>query len=1125
MLRKWGMLVVMLLVAPALAFAQNTGKISGKVIDRANGEGLPGVNVVLIGTTYGSITDVDGNYFILGVPVGSYDVQASFVGFQTETFSGVSVSSGYTQEINFDLVEGVELDELIVEYERPLIQKDAVGAPKIVDAEQIVNLPVRGAAAVAQIQAGVVSQEGSNTLNVRGGRGAEVTYYIDGVKVIGTTSIPQSAIQEQEIMIGNISARYGDAMSGIISITTKSGAKKFFGSVEGVTSQALDSYGYNLFSGTIGGPIGSDKLSFFLSGEYIDQSDDNPRAIGELHLSDAILADINAAPQALRIDDVNGDLVYLPIPVALENGAGLVVDNDGHTIVGADNTISFTDGTVIAIPADADIESLNLQPVNRGSLLSPSDFVRDNKKLGNGSQNLSLSGNLQFSLFDQGRLRVGGRYNTGEFEGLSFTDVLFSPSNLRTTQRDEYQVFATWTQHLSNSTFYQLQADYTDYFTESFDARFGNSTTDFMRYGDVDGEAAWAVVNGYKRAPSNITEERVVGPDTFQVAVPTFSNTYVDSQVPASNVLLSLTSIAGGRAQSYSKSARKQFRLTGSATTQVGINQLEFGGEYETRTYRAFTLNAANLAGFAADGDPERVDPNDPLQSATGYDRYEDIPAFLVNNYAGGYGYDIYGNNEVDSESIEQFILEDNTKAVSAYDEKPYQPIYYGGYIQDKVEFRDIVLNMGVRVDIFDNNTPVLKDQYARRPISRAETISDRPSNIDADYAVYFSDNDDVIGYRDLEGRFFGTNGERVQAGEILLAGKPNQTSPRISAAMFEDYKPQVTFMPRIGVSFPVTDRALFFASYGVVAQRPSTNSWQSLSGYVGTGGINNTNLKPESTTKYELGFRQRLGERAALTISGFFQQIDNLIQQRNLVEAYPNSYTTYENVDFGTVKGMEFGFDMRRNNGLAANLNYTLSFADGTGSSATTTGTINWIDETVPNFISPLSFDQRHKLNASLDYRIGAGEGPSVGGMNILENFGANILFTAGSGFPYTGINDIGPVTVSRAPLPSGGVNGDRMPGSQRIDLKLDRRIPLQGKADVTVFLWVQNVLNSDNVQNVWRFTGLPDDDGYLSTQEGQRDIDGNPEVWETLYRNRTNSAGNFGIPRQTRLGIKLNF
>ncbi len=1124
MLRKWGMLVVMLLLTPMLAFAQNTGKISGRVIDRDTGESIPGANVAVVGTTYGSITDVDGNYFILGVPVGNYDVTASFVGYTPETVTGVQVSSGYTRELNFALVEGVELNEVVIEYERPLIQKDAVGTPKIVDAEQIVNLPVRGAAEVAKIQAGVVSEEGSSTLNIRGGRGSEVSYYIDGVKVIGTTSIPQSAIQEQEIMIGSISARYGDAMSGIINITTKSGSSKFFGSVEGITSEALDAYGYNLLSGTVGGPIGGDKLNFFLAAEYLDQLDDSPRAIGQLQVPESIRNDLLAAPQAFRVDNPEGGNLYLPIPATLADGAKLVVDDDGHTIV-ENNAISFTDGTTIAVPEGVDIETLNLNPVQRASLLDPDVFERNDAALGNSRQNLSVSGNIQVSLFDQGRLRLGGRYNTGEWDGLFQSNILFNPFNTNLTERDEYQLFGTWTQHLSGSTFYQLQADYTDYFTETYDPVFGNQPADWLNYGDIDGQEHWATLRGFKDSPLLVEEMRINGTDTIMVDVPTFSNSYGDSDAPTANVLLNLVSIPGGRPLGYSKSARTQFRLTGAATTQIGINQLEFGGEYETRTFRAFSINASRLAGLINDGNAEDIDPNDPLQNPNGWNTYDEIPDFLIDNFASGYGYDLRGDSEVDTEDIAQFVLEDNTKPTSAYNEAPYQPIYYGGYVQDKIEFRDIVLNMGLRVDVFDNNMRVLKDRFARRPIRRADEISGRPSNVGGDYAVYFNDAEEVIGYRDLDGRFYSTNGEQVQAADILLNGAPIQTDSRINDSMFEDYEPQVTFMPRIGVSFPVTDRALFFASYGVVTQRPSTNSFQSLSGFRGTGSISNTNLEPERTTKYELGFRQRLGDRSALTISGFFQQIDNLIQRRDQFIAFPNAYLTWENVDFGTVKGMEFGFDMRRTSGLAANLNYTLSFADGTGSGSNTTSTITWIDETPPNFISPLSFDQRHKINASLDYRLGAGEGPSIGGANILENFGVNLLVTAGSGFPYTANSDLFPLTVSRAPLPAGGINSNRMPSSSRVDLKLDRRFNIRGNANVTAFLWVQNVLNSDNIQNVWRGTGLADDDGYLSTLAGQQALAANPDVFETLYRNRTNLPGNYGIPRQTRLGLRLDF
>ena len=331
--------------------------------------------------------------------------------------------------------------------------------------------------------------------------------------------------------------------------------------------------------------------------------------------------------------------------------------------------------------------------------------------------------------------------------------------------------------------------------------------------------------------------------------------------------------------------------------------------------------------------------------------------------------------------------------------------------------------------------------------------------------------------------------------------------------------------MPRIGVSFPITDQALFFASFGVVSQRPSSRTFTTLETLQGTGGGNNPALRPEKTTKYELGFRQRVGSRTALTLSGFFHQINNLIQLRNLREATPNGYSRFENVDFGTVKGFEFGLDMRRTRGVALNANYTLSFADGTGSGDRTTSVIVWIDETPPNFISALDFDQRHKMNLSIDYRLGAGEGPTIFGAKLLENFGVNILATAGSGFPYTGVVEPFPVNASRAPNPSGGINEDRMPWTSRIDLRLDRRFQLSSGSSLTAFLWVQNLLDQSNTQNVWRFTGLPDDDGFLSTAGGIQFLESATPAAETLYTQRNRILGYVGLPRLTRLGVRIDF
>ncbi len=1094
--------------------------------------------MIVVGTTIGSATDVDGNYFIIGVPVGTYTIQAQFVGFQTQTALGVEVNAGYTRELNFELQPGVELEELVIEYERPLIQKDAVGVPKIVDAEQIVSLPVRGTAEVAKIQAGVVSKEGSSTLNIRGGRGGEVTYYVDGVK--SGYGVPQGAIQQQEMLIGSINARYGDAMSGIINITTKSGSQNFFGSIEALSSTQLDKFGYNLVSATLGGPVIGDKLSFFVAAEVDLNADRDPRNTLTSQLSDAQLEDLWAAPLGFRVTDSDGNESVVSLPIGLANGAKLTVNDDGTPDLSGGG-LSFSDGTLIPV---ADGSKVDLNPVSRAEQLTDSDFGESYKKRMRSNFNQNYNGNLTWNLFSNARIRIGGTYRnfTGDrawnsftsnaFASLGYSNVvtfreIFSPQSVGAYDDHRYSAFANWTQYLSSSTFYEIQASWRGYFDETYDPRFPRPSTGNLSalwsYADID-HPVHATIAGYKNL--RYTEEkRISGTDTVTVQVPTFTRRYEDGLRISSETTSGLVGVVGGGRNVYRKRHGHTYRIAASATTQLGLNQLEFGAEYETSVRRWWWFDAEKAARIFADGDPENIDAGDTSVNSAGYTSFADVPLHLLGEVMGGVGYNLLGDKQHDSENFSGYQDNDKNKPEEHYFEAPHKPIYYGAFVQNKIEFRDIVLNVGLRVDVWDNNRPVFKDKYARRPIERARDLGiGLPRGIGGDYAVYFSGND-VVGYRDLSGFFYDTNGNPAGAGDILLNGLVKRKGAVPTEDMFEDYKPQVTVMPRIGISFPITDRALFFASYGVVSKRPSEVGAALISCISATTCRNSNSLLPENTTKYELGFRQRLGARQALTLSGFFHQIENLIQLRDIRGASPSSYSRYENVDFGTVKGLEFDYDLRRTRNVAMRANYTLSFAQGTGSGSTTTSVIVWIDETPPNFISPLSFDQRHKVNVTLDYSLGEGEGPTLVGTKLLQNFGFNVLFTAGSGFPYTGARDPLPVNAARAPVPRGGINEDRLPWTNRLDLRIQRRFQVGAKGTVTAFLWMQNVLNTVNVQGVYRYSGLPDDDGFLSTAGGTQFLESAQPAAETLYRFRNRSLGNFGLPRLTRLGVRFDF
>ncbi len=284
----------LLFVFNNVSFAQSSvGKLSGKITDAATGEPLIGANVILLNTSKGSAADINGEYFILNITPGTYSVRVSFVGYSTKTITDVRIVPGVTYELNASLSSGINLDEIVVTSEK-LYEEKATNTVKVIDSEDIARLPVRGVENFASLQAGVVKAEGSGgaagnaTTNVRGGRGSEVVYIIDGVvqndPLFGTNNsqVSNSAVDQISFQVGGYEAKFGQAQSGIVNVTTKSGSPKYnvFGEV--ITSSFTDNYGYNLYNVAVGGPIipGNTDHTFFASGERGWFLDGEPSAIG-----------------------------------------------------------------------------------------------------------------------------------------------------------------------------------------------------------------------------------------------------------------------------------------------------------------------------------------------------------------------------------------------------------------------------------------------------------------------------------------------------------------------------------------------------------------------------------------------------------------------------------------------------------------------------------------------------------------------------------------------------------------------------------------------------------------------------------------------------------------------------
>jgi outer membrane receptor protein involved in Fe transport len=320
------LITFLIILFTGLSFAGTTGKISGKVMDAATGEPLIGANVLVIGTTLGAATDFDGNYFIINIPPGRYEVKASLVGYNSITSQNIKVSVDQTTKVNFDLgEEAVEMEDVVVVATRPIVQKDLTSTQANVSGEDIAMLPLEDIESVINLQAGVING------HFRGGRIGTVNYLIDGVSAVdvytGEASMePQiNSVQEVQVITGTFNAEYGDALSGVVNQITKLPDEKyefFFSGYGGdYVSDRTDIYDdigsisptgiYNLM-GTISGPIPgtSNSVSFMLSGRYFR---DDGYIFGQRIFNPQDSSNFKKSSQYPEVVRSTGDSAFVPM--------------------------------------------------------------------------------------------------------------------------------------------------------------------------------------------------------------------------------------------------------------------------------------------------------------------------------------------------------------------------------------------------------------------------------------------------------------------------------------------------------------------------------------------------------------------------------------------------------------------------------------------------------------------------------------------------------------------------------------------------------------------------------------------------------------------------------------------
>jgi hypothetical protein len=1239
MLRHLLLAIVLVLTSSLFVFSQTgSGTLKGKIKDKKTGEAIPFANIIVeVGGVQvgGSTTDFDGNYMIKPIPPGKVDLKATFVGYVTYKLTGIVI---YADKIAFQDVElqpqSINLPTVeIVEYKTPLISKDQTVSGGTVDAQDIAKMANKSAEAVATTVGGVGTDANGSITSMRGQRSSGTVYYIDGIRVIGGNALPQSAIEQVEVILGGTPASYGDATGGIISVTTKGPSRETSAGIDVQTSKFLDRFGYNRVGLNMTGPLFSKKdtitktktplVGYFLAGEFIYQKDGAPGAFEYYKVK----------------SDVLNRIINNPLRISA-SGQGLELNGDYLTI---------------------------------------NDLEKTKNTQNTSGYNINASGKLDFRLSPTINMSFGGTFQYNDNNGFNFNssllDYMYNVHNTSSTWRLNGRFTQRFPTANDSKTFvknvyYSIGADFSRSNAKSEDSKLQEN---LFQYGYI-GSFATQTRRNYSTAlekdsvsgkiahkqlgfqdtgvifhANNYNPESVAWVDDYFSLLPKVgadgTGYYLNTDDIAGNRglingkspenIYSVWNSPGVRTSGYSYSESDQLNIQASFAADLGHHEVQLGFQYQQRKASSYSVDGADMwslmkletnshiseldlsspqlvyrdgvfmdtinyfrrysatlqknfdinlrkkLGLPVDGTDyidinsynfdagtiNYYDKNQKLHTVKIGDNLLNINMFSPDElFQGGSslvgysGYDYTGKKLTHQPTLDDFFNQKDAYGNFTRQIAAYQPIYEAGYIQDKFAFKDLIFNIGIRGDLFNANQMVLKDPYLFFPAKTAAEVDQGifgkiPSNIGSNYVVYVDDPSNpttITGYRNGN-QWYDKTGSPVSDPRIVDPNgvKPyleNPSNTTMSTVAFEQYKPQLNFMPRISFSFPISDDALFYAHYDILTQRPSSTNVQlnpiayyfiGVTGSAGT--ISNPNLKPEKTIDYELGFQQKINTASSLKLSMFYREMRDQIQQYRLSGAYPKTYYSYTNIDFGTVKGITLSYDLRRTGNARIRFSYTLQFADGTGSDADAASTIVRSDQPNLRTMNPLNFDRRHSFNAEFDYRWASGKdynGPLIARkkkgkppVQIFSNLGANLTLTGGSGTPYTRSSQVleygnmGPIL--------GSVNGSRLPWQFLLNLKIDKDFNFtMGKtkkkpATLNVYLEILNLLNTENVVGVYPATGSPKDDGYLSAADYQSQIKAqvNEQSYRDLYSVYMDRPFNYSSPRQIRLGLMYNF
>lgn len=1146
-------------IATAVLWAGDTGKIKGVVLDSKSKQPLLGATITVEGTTLGAVSKPDGSYYLLNVSPGTYTVKVVYMGYQTVLLTDIRVSSDVTAEANFNLAEApIEMAPIEVTG-RKIIDKYETANLRRISTEQIKNMPVKNVDELLATQVGFVTK--NNELHVRGGRAGEVLYMVDGVAtrdplgglgaVKGGMSISSQNIEEVSVLKGGFDAEYGNTQSAIINIVTKEGnptaTKGYFEFLtDDFGDSKLNRYSFN-----------ADRMEIQLNGPDPLFSKYLLPALGIKFLGDKLtyvvsfdafktngFAPINKyAPSHLQREFRQDDL-FSWAKFGF-NGTGIKIPERMYNQYTGSVKLAYkaspSKKLVFSYKRDVSRYSLFFNPSyeTRGEIdlwqyryaaTNVPQYQEEKKVLSlQYTHNVSKSTfyGIQLSKFDYDFLQQPGDPNNpggGEVPG----DYLFRDEWERFTDVNNNGVWDNaekfW--DVNGNGKYDIGEPFIDSnkgkngiwdpgepYTEKSpeDHTFTQGVDEFdPDLQDLSGDGIWNGAESFVDTDSNGRFD----PERASIAA---GATGIDSPEPFLDGDINLGEPFDDVDENNIYEEREPFfdeNRNGIWNPGEPWTERIFNGYYDQVLDKFITClcpenNDLNRNGrYDGPTDPwtpgvpfvdrnkngkfdninRTWDPGEPYTDLNGNGQWDNADGFFDR---GGERRQYYQNRhstlwtlKFDLTSQIRKEHEIKTGAMIEYNKLYYADIRYpyerySGSIPDNGPWPDHGL---------------FRNFYVREPTRGAMYIQDK-----LEYGT-------MIAKLGLRYDFY------LQSEDIYQLEEEIAEIQRLTRETIVRGRNVVS--PRLGVSYPVTDKAKVYFNYGHFYQLPEFQFIyaRGTQGSTANRLVGNFNLDFQKTVSYELGIQYAISDVYRLDLSGFYKDIYGLLNTRQVTSG-TFSTSFFDNNDYGRSRGLEVQLDKTYGNYVSGYVNYQYAFAYGKNSAEVSNyyaSAAGGVDK-IPLQEYPLDWDVRHQITVNTDILINKGDHPYLFGARMPDSWGINILWQYRTGYPFTPTRNFPGEYIFLVGAQDPPRNSKRIPATSKVDLRFHKDFNIW-KLNYSFSFWVNNVFNKKNIINVSPNTGRPD------TRQ-------NPNGIVLPGREIDRSPLNYEYGRNIRVGLSMQF